>query len=161
MPVKPRRITAGWREWAGLPDLGVTAIKVKVDTGARTSALHAVHVHRYTDATGPRVAFEIHPRQRGRGGTVACSAALVGDRLVTSSNGHREYRPVVRTALLLGGQRWLIDLTLTNRDSMGFRMLLGRAAMRRHMLVNPSASFICGPPEGESRESTLPESRSR
>lgn len=148
MKKRTPRITVGWREWAGLPDLDIPKVKVKVDTGARTSALHAVHVRRFSDNGRRRVAFEIHPFQRRSVPTIACVADLVGDRAITSSTGHREYRPVIRTTILLNGIRWPIDLTLTNRDSMGFRMLLGRRAMRGRLLVDPSASFICGPPGG-------------
>lgn len=142
------KLTVGWREWAGLPDLEVPEIKVKVDTGALTSALHAIHVHRFTEAGRRLVGFEIHPFQRRSHPTIRCTADLIGERRVTSSTGHQEYRPVIRTSILLAGVRWPIDLTLTNRDSMGFRMLLGRRAMRRRLLVNPSASFLCGAPAG-------------
>ncbi|WP_290650586.1 RimK/LysX family protein [Aquisalimonas sp.] len=141
------KLTTGWREWAALPQLNIPAIKVKVDTGALSSALHAIHVRYFTEAGRERVAFEIHPIQRRSQPTVRCTAHLVGERLVTSSNGHRERRPVIRTQFMLGGLVWPIDLTLTNRDSMGFRMLLGRRAMRRRVLVNPSASFVCGAPD--------------
>ncbi|QIT54315.1 ATP-dependent zinc protease [Aquisalimonas sp. 2447] len=145
------KLTVGWREWAGLPDLDVPEIKIKVDTGALTSALHAIHVHRFTEDERPRVTFEIHPFQRRSHPTIRCTADLVGERQVTSSTGHQEYRPVIRTSILLAGISWPIDLTLTNRDSMGFRMLLGRRAMRRRLLVNPSASFLCGPPTDPDR----------
>lgn len=144
MPRTTPRLTVGWREWATLPELDVPAIKVKVDTGALTSALHAVHVRRFTEDGRARVAFEIHPFQRRGHPTVACTADLLGERVITSSTGHRERRPVIRTTLRLAGTAWPIDLTLTNRDSMGFRMLLGRRAMRRRVLVNPSASYLCG-----------------
>ncbi|MEX0729709.1 MAG: RimK/LysX family protein [Aquisalimonadaceae bacterium] len=136
------QLTVGWREWASLPALGIDAVKIKVDTGALTSALHAIHVRRFRDNGRTRVRFEVHPLQRRSDVTCSCVADLVGERLVTSSSGHREKRPVIRTMLDLGGHRWSIDLTLTNRDSMGFRMLLGRRAMRRHILVDPSESFI-------------------
>lgn len=143
------QFTVGWREWSSLPDIGIDAIKVKVDTGALTSALHAIHVRRFRENGRQRVRFEVHPLQRRSDVTCRCVADLIGERLVTSSSGHREKRPVIRTILALGKHRWSIDLTLTNRDSMGFRMLLGRRAMRRHMLVDPSASFIVGrEPEG-------------
>ncbi|SEP09317.1 ATP-dependent zinc protease family protein [Aquisalimonas asiatica] len=141
-------LMAGWREWAALPDLHIPAIKVKVDTGALSSALHAIHIEHFSEDGQARVRFEIHPFQRRSQPTIACTANLIGERLVTSSNGHRERRPVIRTRLMLAGQTWPIDLTLTNRDSMGFRMLLGRRAMRRRIVVNPSASFICGAPDG-------------
>lgn len=139
-------LMAGWREWAALPDLQIPSIKVKVDTGALSSALHAIHIEHFSENGQARVRFEIHPFQRRSQPTIACAADLIGERLVTSSNGHRERRPVIRTCFTLGGQTWPIDLTLTNRDSMGFRMLLGRRAMRRRIVVNPSASFICGTP---------------
>ncbi len=134
-------LLAGWREWAALPELGITALKVKVDTGALTSALHAIHVRL---CGHERVRFDVHPVQRRSEYTVSCEADLVGRRLVRSSSGHHEYRPVIRTAILLGGRQWSIDLTLTNRDSMGFRMLLGRRAMRRRLIVDPARSFACG-----------------
>ncbi len=134
----------GWREWVGLPALGVEAIKVKVDTGALTSALHAIHVRVYREAGRERVRFDLHPLQRDSRVTVHCEADLLEWREVRSSNGETEFRPVIRTPLELGGQQWPIDVTLTNRDSMGFRMLLGRRAMRRRLLVNPGASYLFG-----------------
>ncbi len=131
----------GWREWAALPELGVDGIKVKVDTGAQTSCLHAIHI-RHLDAE--RVRFELHPLQRRSDVTVTCVAYLAGERLVTSSTGHRERRPVIRTPITMGGQSWPIEVTLTNRDSMGFRMLLGRQAMRGHLIVDAGESFLLG-----------------
>lgn len=136
--------TVGWREWGALPRLGIEAVKIKVDTGALTSTLHAIHVRPFRENGRTRVRFEVHPLQRRSDVTCHCVGDLVGERLVTSSSGHRERRPVIRTLLALGGRTWPIDLTLTNRDSMGFRMLLGRRAMRRHILVDPSASYVTG-----------------
>jgi hypothetical protein len=136
--------TVGWREWASLPALGIPAIKVKVDTGALTSTLHAIHVRLLRDNGRLRVRFEVHPLQRRSDVTCCCIADLVGERLVTSSTGHREKRPVIRTRISLGTQTWPVDITLTNRDSMGFRMLLGRRAMRGHMLVDPGRSYVLG-----------------
>lgn len=131
----------GWREWAMLPDLGVDGIKLKVDTGAQTSCLHAIHIRRLD---GERIRFELHPLQRRSDVTITCIAGLAGERLVTSSTGHRERRPVIRTSIAMGGQQWPIEVTLTNRDSMGFRMLLGRQAMRGHLLVDAGESFLLG-----------------
>lgn len=138
------RLWVGWREWIALPGLGVERIKAKVDTGAATSALHAIHLRRYRENGMDRVAFEVHPIQRRTDTTVCCKADVVGERVVTSSTGHRERRLVIRTAVLIAGRRWSIKLTLTNRDTMGFRMLLGRRAMRGRLLVDPGASYLAG-----------------
>ena len=139
-------LLVGWREWLSLPALGIDAIKVKVDTGALTSALHAIHLRRRTVNGREIVRFEVHPIQRRSDITVACEAELVGERLIRSSSGHHEHRPVIRTPIVLGGCEWTIDITLTNRDSMGFRMLLGRRAMRRRMIVDPAHAYLCGEP---------------
>ncbi len=134
-------VVAGWREWASLPGLGVDRIKVKIDTGARTSALHAFDVERFDVGEAAWVRFVIHPLQRHRRPAIACTARLVDERLVTSSNGTQEHRYVITTLLRLGRSEWPIEVTLTNRDEMTFRMLLGRQAIRRHVLVDPSRSF--------------------
>ncbi|EAR22792.1 ATP-dependent zinc protease family protein [Nitrococcus mobilis] len=143
------RLWVGWREWVALPTLGVARIKAKVDTGAATSALHAIHVRRYRDNGTDRVSFEVHPVQRCTGTTVHCLADVVAERVVTSSTGHRERRLVIRTPVLIAGRRWSIKLTLTNRDNMGFRMLLGRRAMKGRLLVDPGASYLAGAADGE------------
>lgn len=144
------RSWVGWREWVGLPALGIDAIKAKVDTGAATSCLHAIHVRRYRGPEGERVRFQVHPLQRRTDVTVHCDAALLGDRVVTSSTGHRERRLVVRTPLAIAGRRFAIELTLTNRDSMGFRMLIGRRAMKGRLLVDPGASYLAGAADSEA-----------
>jgi hypothetical protein len=132
----------GWREWVTLPDLGVNAIKAKIDTGARTSALHAYGV-RIEERDGVQfVHFRIYPVQRRRRGAIRITSPLIGWKVIRSSGGHRTRRPVVRTTLGWMGAHWPIELTLTNRDEMGFRMLLGRQAIRRHALVDPARSFI-------------------
>ncbi len=142
---KEPRLWVGWREWLALPELGITAIKAKIDTGASTSALHAIHIRRFTEDGRERVRFEVHPLQRRTDITVSCVADVVDERFVTSSNGHREKRLVIRTAIAIADRRWPIELTLTNRDSMGFRMLLGRSAMNSRILVDPGASFMTAP----------------
>lgn len=138
------KIIIGWREWVGLPELGVTGIKAKLDTGARTSSIHAFNVTQFDKPTGMWVSFVIHPVQGRKLPEIACSLPVLGRRVVTSSNGARETRYVVKTSLGLGGMSWPIELTLTNRDEMGFRMLIGREAMRRRVLVDPGKSYQLG-----------------
>lgn len=132
----------GWREWVALPDLGVERIKVKVDTGARTSSLHAYDVERFARRGAQWVRFQVHPMQRESRETIFCEAPIRDFRYVRSSNGRRELRPVIRTNLHLNGEDWLIDLNLTSRDMMGFRMLLGREAVRNRFAVHPGRSFL-------------------
>ena len=132
---------AGWREWVGLPELGIAHIKAKIDTGARTSALHAYQIKPVKIKGVRHVRFSVHPVQRHRNPTIACKARVVDERIVTSSNGKQEHRYVIETLLRLGGQEWPIEITLTNRDAMGFRMLLGRQAIRRHAIVDPGTSY--------------------
>ncbi|MGH9116903.1 MAG: ATP-dependent zinc protease family protein [Acidimicrobiales bacterium] len=139
------KLLIGWREWISLPDLGVAAIKSKVDTGARSSTLHAfdlTHERVSTDATVIR--FFIHPFQDDDANVVEASAPLVEYREVRSSNGDREVRPVIASRIRLFGRSRRVELTLTNRDEMGFRILLGRSAVRRRFIVDPSRSFIGG-----------------
>jgi hypothetical protein len=138
----------GWREWAALPELGIPAIKVKVDTGARSSALHAFDITRHDDAEGAWVEFAVHPLQRDRATTVRARARLLEERWVRSSSGRRTFRPVIATRLVLGDGVWPIEITLVRRDLMGFRMLIGREALRRRRLVDPARSFLVGPPVG-------------
>ncbi len=140
------RPTIGWREWVSLPGLGIPALKAKIDTGARTSALHAFEVEEYEEAGILMVRFGIHPMQKRTDVAIHCSAPVVDRRWVSDSGGHREQRWVIRTPIRLGGLEWPIELTLTNRDSMLFRMLLGRTGMERHFLVRPDASYLLGKP---------------
>jgi hypothetical protein len=148
--------TIGWREWVALPDLGVGRIKAKVDTGARTSALHAFHIEGFERDGRAWARFEVHPNQRTTAGALVAEAPLVDRRAVRSSSGSAEHRWVVRTTLEIGGVRWPIELTLTRRDAMGFRMLLGRQALRRRVVIDPGRSWLTGqrgivrPPEESS-----------
>lgn len=139
---KIKRAVIGWREWISLPELGIEAIKVKVDTGARTSALHATKIRYLEKHDGQTlvsflVTSNLEPKR-----TVRVRAPLVEQRKVTSSMGHASLRPVIRTDVQVGKRRWPVEITLVNRDPMGFRMLLGRRAVRSEFLVHPSKSFI-------------------
>ena len=130
----------GWREWAALPALGIPAMKVKVDTGARTSALHAYAIRIHESS----VSFRVHPIQRDTRTVVECRADLVDFRNVRSSTGRPTRRPVIRTDIELFGDRWVVELTLVSRAEMGFRMLLGREAIRGRFVVDPALSYLAG-----------------
>lgn len=132
----------GWREWAALPELGVDRIKVKVDTGARSSALHAWDPCPFDRDGRPWLRFVLHPLQRDRTTTVVAEAPLLEHRQVRSSTGHTQLRPVISTIIRVGDVTWPIEVTLTRRDAMGFRMLLGRAALRGRFLVDPGRSYL-------------------
>ena len=132
------KLTFGWEEWIALPDLGLPAIKAKVDTGARTSALHAHDIETFGSANTPKVRFNVHPIPGRRDIAITCSAPLVDRREVTSSNGETETRYVISSTLDVGGQSWPIEITLTNRDGMNSRMLLGRTALGDHITIAPT-----------------------
>lgn len=140
------RATIGWREWAALPDLDVAWIKTKIDTGARSSALHAFDLDRFQRGGRPWVRFEIHPWQRSDHDAIEVEAAVTDTRTVRSSNGVSERRPVITTTVRLGDRDLAVDLTLTRRDQMGFRLLIGRQALRGRYLVDPERSFTGGHP---------------
>ena len=138
----PKLPLIGWREWVMLPEFGITSIKAKIDTGARSSSIHAVNIEQFEVDGLETVRFHIAPVQHDDGHLVQVEAKLLGQRSVTDSGGHREKRPVILTVVSLGGTPWPIELTLTNRDVMGFRMLLGRQAVRDRFLVDPGRSFL-------------------
>lgn len=140
------RTTVGWREWIALPDWQVPWIKAKVDTGARTSALHAFDIHTIDRDDGPWARFAIHPWQDSSEDEVVIEAPLAGSRQVRSSSGAARVRPVVVTTIALGGRTVPIEITLTRRDEMGFRMLIGRQALRRAFVVDPARSYVGGRP---------------
>lgn len=137
-------ITVGWREWVYLPDLHIDKIKAKVDTGARTSCLHAFQIDPYTDNGIEKVHFLIHPIQKRDDIVDECDAVVLDKRKVSDSGGHTETRFVIATRLVMGPHEWDIEMTLTNRDTMMFRMLLGRTAMESRVLVNPARSYLTG-----------------
>ena len=140
----------GWREWVELPELGLPALKAKVDTGARTSSLHATDLEFFEREGREWVRFLVHPRQRSRARAIRIESPLVERRSVRPSTGDAELRPVIRTRALVAGVRFSLELTLTNRAQMGFRMLLGREALRRRFLVDPGRSFLGGSADSAS-----------
>jgi hypothetical protein len=146
-PLPPPLPSAGWREWLSLPDLGIPGIKAKVDSGARTSALHTHDYEVYTDPGSglARVRFHIHPVRRRRQVLLTCDAPVADFREVRDSGGHSERRPFVRTTAAAGVHAWAIDLSLTNREGMKFRMLLGREALAGRFTIDPARSYLLGP----------------
>jgi hypothetical protein len=134
----------GWREWVGLPDLGIKTIKAKVDTGARSSSLHAFDLRMFERAGHRWVRFKVHPVQRKRDRAVRVEAKVLDFRSVRSSSGLAALRPVIVTRIELLGISWPVELTLASRDEMGFRMLLGREAFRRRFLVDAGRSYYGG-----------------
>lgn len=132
----------GRREWVALPDLGLFAIKAKVDTGARTSALHAEQIETFASHSSMRARFLVRPLLEAPELAVCCEADLLGERDVMSSSGERECRCIISTTLRVGGRAWPIELGLTNREGLAHRMLLGRQAIQPGMLVDPARSFL-------------------
>lgn len=138
--------TLGWREWLSIPELGISRIKAKVDTGARSSCLHTRGLEIYETAGAPRVRFCVHPLPKKPSLVAHCDLPLVDRRIVRDSGGHEEERPFVRVPVALGPHLWEVEFSLTSRDNMKFRMLLGRTAMKDRFLVNPSVSYLFGKP---------------
>ena len=142
MPPVAQPFVLGWEDWVALPELGLPAIKAKVDTGARTSALHAFYVEPFGSGRARKVRFGVHPVPRRDDIEVECVARLVDRREVRSSNGEREQRYVIETPIRIGEREWPIEVTLTDRGMMSYRMLLGRRAIGGNVLVDPSSSFL-------------------
>lgn len=137
----------GWREWVSLPELNIAQIKAKVDTGARSSALHAFAIDPYRKGGQRWVMFSIHPRQRHSDISIECHAPIKDRRLVSDSGGHKQRRYVIETQIILGHSIITAEITLTNRDSMLFRMLIGRTTMDKRFLIDPYASYLQGKPK--------------
>lgn len=162
--IQDKELVFGWQEWVELPGLGLPAVLAKVDTGARSSAIHAFMIEPYGRTGKPRVRFGVHPVPERPDIVVFCSAELVDQREITSSNGETELRYIVRTPLRIGGQEWPIEISLTNRESMQYRMLVGRKALHDNIIVDPNQSCVQGElspdlydalPKTKSRRSTL------
>ncbi len=143
------KVIVGSEEWCSFPQLGLHAIKARVDSGAKTSALHAVNISPFQKDEENWVKFDINPIQKNTKTVIHCQAPLVDKRIVKSSSGFREQRYVIRTGIQIGETHWEVELTLTNRDSMGFRMLLGREAMSGRILVDPEQKYVLGQPTNE------------
>ena len=134
----------GWREWVGFPELGIARIKAKVDTGARTSCLHAFMLQPFEREGRPWVRFAIHPVQNSTREEITCEAPVLEQRVVRDSGGHEELRYVIETNIRIGKQTHRAEVTLTDRDTMKFRVLLGRTTMRGRYRVDPGRSFVPG-----------------
>jgi len=141
---KEKKIIIGSQEWCGFPSLGIPAIKARVDSGAKTSSLHAFNINKFKRRSESWVSFEVHPLQNDRRTVIRCETPIIDQRNVKSSSGISEKRFVISANLKVGDEFWDIELTLSNRDSMGYRMLLGREAMKNKVLVDPSISFCLG-----------------
>jgi hypothetical protein len=142
--IKQGKLVVGWREWAALPQLKIERIKVKVDTGARTSALHAFNIRPLKKGGKDFVQFEVHPLQRNEEVLRKCVCSIRDYRWVTDSGGKREKRFVIETPIRIGSEEWPIEVTLTSRDQMRFRMLLGRHAVKNRFFVDPGGSYHMG-----------------
>ncbi|GAB5452205.1 MAG: ATP-dependent zinc protease [Halioglobus sp.] len=134
----------GWREWLSFPELGISQIKAKVDTGARTSCLHAFYVEPFEKNGEPWVRFGIHPKQKSLSEEILCEAPVKDRRTIRDSGGHEEFRYVIETLVGIGKSQHRIEVTLTDRDSMKVRALLGRTAIRGEYLVDSSRSYLVG-----------------
>lgn len=141
MPPTPSSLILGWQEWVALPDLGLPALKAKIDTGAKTSSLHTHLIEPYGPAKRPMVRFTVRPDPNRKELEIDACAEVVDRRAVTSSNGERELRYVIATRVHIGDLSWPIEITLANRERLTYRMLLGRQAIRSNILVDPESSF--------------------
>lgn len=144
----------GWREWIGLPDLGISQLRAKIDTGARTSALHAVDVSVFEDDGIRFVRF--HVPLPGQPRNKRCTARIIDDRQIKNTSGVPEHRYVIETTLVLGNRHWRIEVSLADREKMEFDLILGRTAIRKHgLVVNPGSSYLLGAPQLRSGNTLL------
>lgn len=146
MPPTDHQPRLGWREWVALPELAIPRLECKVDTGARTSALHAFYVQPFRRDGRKWVRFGLHPVAGAQSPEIHCEAPVSDRRTVTDSGGHRTRRYVITTLVVIGARSHLIEITLTSRDRMQFRMLLGRTALAHGYLVDPCAAHLAGEP---------------
>lgn len=137
-----KRMLIGWREWVSLPELGIEQIKAKIDTGARTSALHAFKLETFKEKGKDKVRFSIHPKQGTTQHIIHCSTDLIDFRWIMDSGGHRERRYVICTPVVFGKESWPVEITLTRRDDLRFRMLLGRTSLNSHFLIDTDSSYL-------------------
>lgn len=142
-------VTLGWREKIALPQLNLNRLRAKVDTGAKTSSLHTFFAEYFDEAGVRKVRFGVHPKQGNTNVEVICEATVVDERNVKNSGGQIELRPVIKTLIVLGSIRQSIEITLTSRDDMKYRMLLGRSALEGHFIVNPEKSYLAGMPNND------------
>lgn len=142
--MKKKKKIIGWREWISLPELNIVKIKAKIDSGARTSSLHAFDIQEKMRATQKMIHFKIQPDKDVPDWVVSCQVPLLEYRKVKSSNGHSELRPVIVSTINLMYETWPIELTLTDRTVMGFKMLLGRESLRKRFLIDTGKSFCAG-----------------
>lgn len=145
-------IIIGWREWVALPDLGIGRIKAKVDTGARSSSLHAFRIEPFDRDGQAMVRFDVHPVQRRDNFSVSCESEVHDIRLIRSSSGEVSERFVILTSISWMGQAWPVEMTLADRSEMGFRMLIGREAIRNRMIVDPGRSYFGGRRSGKNKK---------
>lgn len=145
-----KKLIVGWREYVDLPQLGIHKIKAKIDSGARTSCLHAFKTEYFDKESQKWIRFWIHPIQKNQTEVIQCESPLIDRRMVRDSGGHEEYRDVIQTELQFGDLVWPIEMTITNRENMRFRMLLGRTAMHKKLMIDPSRSFLTSDKDTQS-----------
>lgn len=131
------KLLIGWTEWCELPGLNIPIIKAKIDTGAKTSAIHALNIKRILNEGTPYARFDLKPIQGNNKILIHCEAPIIDERYITSSNGHKEKRYIINTPLKISNECWNIELSLSNREPLKYRMLLGREAMNHRVLVHP------------------------
>jgi ribosomal protein S6--L-glutamate ligase len=139
-----QKIWVGWQEWCALSKFGIGAIKAKMDTGAKTSAIHAFDIKPFKHHGTLHVSFALCPLQANQHVVRVCSAEVVDQRWIMSSNGHKENRYVIQTPISLADKTWNIELTLSDRDPLKFRLLLGRTALAERLVIDPSKKLCLG-----------------